>query len=1291
MPKNEDIVYYDHENVGAEADFNNLETSITVSPIPTTRIHNAYPISQIIGNLSSTTQTRSMARINREQGGISQILNEDFHTCMFACFLSQEEPKRVHQAFKDPSWIEAMQEELLQFKMQKVWILVDLPHEKRAIGFVDPDHPDKVYKVVKELYGLHQAPRAWYETLATYLQENGFYKGQIDQTLFIKKQKGDVKQKEDGIFINQYKYVAEILKKFRLTEGKSASTPIDTEKPLLKDPNGEDVDVHIYRSMIGSLMYLTSSRPDIMFAFWRTVAIKSLNDVIRLQVLVDKKRVVVTEAAIRDALHLDDAEGVDCLPNEEIFIELDRMGYEKPTTKLTFYKAFFSSQWKFLIYTILQSMSVKRTSWNEFSSAMASAVICLSTEEQGDEEEQGTDNAAAEEPVTAVDDVADQSSQSPTPLTPPPQQPQDIPSTSQVAQDLEILKLKTRVKKLEKANKVKTIKLKRLRKVGTSQRIESSNDTLIEDVSNQGREFNRAEDAMKETEEVREYTADTQVEGRHIYHIDMDHAAKVLIVATVSEIVSAAAVISFAVPETISAAAIPTVTTLSIKVAAPVKAAVPSTRRKRGMVIRDPEEESSAKTPSETTSKDKGKGILVEEPKPMKKKQQVELDEAYARKLQEEFNQDIDWEAEIDHVKQRAKEEPFIQIYQVMKKRPQTEAQDRRNMMMYLKNTAGFTLDYFKGMSYDDIRPIFVAKFNANMEFLLKYKEPIEEEESRAIVTINETPAQKAAKRRKLIKEAKEAESIKQYLQIVPDEDDDVFTEATPLARKVPVVDYQVILVNNKPRYKIIKADDTHQLYASFITMLKFFDREDLETLWRIVKERFSTSKPNNFSDEYLLTALKTLFKRPDGQDNVWRNQNTVHGQALVKSWKLLTSCGVHIISFNTTQIILLVERRYPLMKFTLEQMLNVLRLQVEEDSEMSLELIRFTRQQLQELKIRSSKGPSNWLMGTPVDFLAFIMDRLKVDTLTLELLDRPTYELMKGSCKSLVELEFFLEEVYKATTDHRKYTTSVTKTKAADYGHIKWIEDLVPRTMWSQEPVSYDKHVLWGISHWGRKRQQFYGFAVNKESARDVYSKRRIITVTELKIVEWHNYKHLDWITMRRDDEKLYKFKEGDFKRLCIQDIEDIMFTRSIVIQRHMEDRQLGVESYQKKLNLTKPDTYRFDLKRKEAYTAYSNLRGFIYQNKDKQNRLMWIDELHKFSGGTLNDVRTTLDDRLKGIRIKYLPHTIWRKSDKERAAAMIQAIDKQLKTRRIMRSLEKFFGGRLYEGDFRMLQRTI
>nr|GFA57127.1 hypothetical protein [Tanacetum cinerariifolium] len=180
------------------------------------------------------------------------------------------------------------------------------------------------------------------------------------------------------------------------------------------------------------------------------------------------------------------------------------------------------------------------------------------------------------------------------------------------------------------------------------------------------------------------------------------------------------------------------------------------------------------------------------------------------------------------------------------------------------------------------------------------------------------------------------------------------------------------------------------------------------------------------------------------------------------------------------------------------------------------------------------SRSSFNELLDTLIEFSNFIMNWLGVDTLTHELLAGPTYELMRGSCNSLTELEYHLEEVCKATTDQldwinpegEKYPHNLQqplplipdnrgrRTKAADYGHIKWIEDLVPRTMWIQEPINYDKHALWGVSHWGQKRQQFYGFAVNRESALDVYSKRRIIAVTDLKIVEWHSYKHLDWIS---------------------------------------------------------------------------------------------------------------------------------------------------------------------------------
>nr|GFC18626.1 hypothetical protein [Tanacetum cinerariifolium] len=209
-------------------------------------------------------------------------------------------------------------------------------------------------------------------------------------------------------------------------------------------------------------------------------------------------------------------------------------------------------------------------------------------------------------------------------------------------------------------------------------------------------------------------------------------------------------------------------------------------------------------------------------------------------------------------------------------------------------------MDFFKGMKYDEVLPIFQAKFDANMRFLFKSREEMEEEDQEIIKSINETPSQKAAKRRKLSEEAQEAKDLRKRLEIVQDKDDDVFVEATPLTQKVPVVDYQIIVIDNKPRYKIIRADDTHQLYISFTTLLKNFDREDLKTLWRIARDRFSTSKPTNFSDEYLLLTLNTMFEEPDRQDAIWRNQKSVHGLALVKRWKLLTSCGVHVITLLT-------------------------------------------------------------------------------------------------------------------------------------------------------------------------------------------------------------------------------------------------------------------------------------------------------------------------------------------------------------------------------------------------------
>nr|GEU37418.1 putative ribonuclease H-like domain-containing protein [Tanacetum cinerariifolium] len=319
MPELKDIVYSDYEeDVGAEADLSNLETHIRVSPILNTRVHKDHPITQIIGDLTLAPQTRSITRMVKEQGGLHQINDVDFHTYLpkgkraigskwvfrnkkdqkgimiknkarlVAQGHTQEEGIDYDEVFAPVARIEAIRLFLAyasfmglmvyQMNVKSDFLYGTIKEEVYVCqppGFEDPDYPDKVYKVVKALYGLHQAPRAWYKTVANYLLEMELckafeklikYKFQMcfmgELTFFLGL---NVKRKDDGIFISQDKYIAEILRKFGFTDVKSASTLIETDKPLLKDPDGEDVDAHIYMSMIGSLMYLTSSRQDIMF------------------------------------------------------------------------------------------------------------------------------------------------------------------------------------------------------------------------------------------------------------------------------------------------------------------------------------------------------------------------------------------------------------------------------------------------------------------------------------------------------------------------------------------------------------------------------------------------------------------------------------------------------------------------------------------------------------------------------------------------------------------------------------------------------------------------------------------------------------------------------------------------------------------------------------------------------------------------------------------------------------------------------------------------------------------
>nr|GFA83302.1 hypothetical protein [Tanacetum cinerariifolium] len=308
---------------------------------------------------------------------------------------------------------------------------------------------------------------------------------------------------------------------------------------------------------------------------------------------------------------------------------------------------------------------------------------------------------AAEEVST---NVVPPTSTSPSPSSPvipslPPHQPPCL-ENAKAAQQLEIVKLKARVKKLEKINKVKSSNLRRLKKVGTSQRVESSDD--VENVFNQGRIIVDM-DQDERIELIADQEKDAEVEGRHvdkqaeIYNIDLDHSSKVLsIQEDDTEVQEAVEVV------TTTKLMTEVVTTAATQVVA-ASTLIPAARRRKGVVIRDPEEELSSDTPAETPKvKDKGKGILIEAPKPMKKKDQIEMDVEYARKLHEEINKEheeayknIDWNAALDHV--QSKEPQYIKRYHGIKKKPQIESEARKNMIFYLKNTEGAGREWNSG------------------------------------------------------------------------------------------------------------------------------------------------------------------------------------------------------------------------------------------------------------------------------------------------------------------------------------------------------------------------------------------------------------------------------------------------------------------------------------------------------------------------------------------------------------------------------------------------------------------
>ncbi|GJX18804.1 hypothetical protein Tco_0221481 [Tanacetum coccineum] len=501
----------------------------------------------------------------------------------------------------------------------------------------------------------------------------------------------------------------------------------------------------------------------------------------------------------------------------------------------------------------------------------------------------------------------------------------DLENTK-TAQAQRITSLKLRVKKLEKKGGSRNHKLKRLYKVGRSTRMVSSDDASLgdqEDPSKQGRKIN---DIDKDAE---------------ITLIDETQGSTADLVTTASEVVTTASL-----TETITADDLNLAQTLI---------EIRSEKSKvKGVVIGEQSESTTRTRHQQLPSKDKGKGIMEEPEKPTKKKDQIRHDEEVAQRLQAQMQAELEEEDRL--VRQREEEANIISWDNVQamidadyQMAQQMQVEEQEKLSIKEKSKLFVQLLEARKKHFAAIR---AKKRGTNHQLKLKREiqymdtELVEGSEVRA--EGSETRAEGSSKRageeleqesskKQKLEEDKESEELKQCLEIVPDDGDDVTIDATPLSTKSPtIVDYKIHKEGKKSFFQIIRVDGKHQMYLTFGKMLKDFDREELEVLWSIVKARFKKTEPVSYMDNFLLLNLKTMFKHHI-EDNVWKNQQ---GLVKVLNWKLYDSCGVHCVTMQSMLFYLLVEKMYPLTKHTLHQMFNDVKLQVDYECEMEFELL---------------------------------------------------------------------------------------------------------------------------------------------------------------------------------------------------------------------------------------------------------------------------------------------------------------------------------------------------------------
>nr|GEV83638.1 putative ribonuclease H-like domain-containing protein [Tanacetum cinerariifolium] len=654
------------------------------------------------------------------------------------------------------------------------------------IRFEDPNLPDRVYKVKKALYGLHQALSAWYETLLTYLLDNGFQRGKTDKTLFTKRHKGDillvqvyvddiifgstkkelynafeklmhekfqmssmgeltfflglqVKQKNDNIFISQDKYFAKILNKFRFIKVKNASTPMETQKPLLKDEDGKEVDVHMYRSMIGSLMYPTSSRPDIIFAVCACARYQVNSKVSHLHAMKRIFRIgkgffgkitpLFPTMVVQSLMGEGSALPTD--PQHTLIILQPSSSQHQKTHKPRKPKRKDTQVPQLSVPT--ESVADEAV-YKELDDRLVGAATTTSSLE--------AEHDSSKKPWGILllklglrlylNNLVIHSSQE---------------EKKKTTQANEIASLKRRVKKLERRNSLCKDTSKQERRIDY---IDDDEDITLENVQN----------------DVEMFDADKDLGGEEVF-VEQE------VVADKEEIDE-------------------------VNLAQALAKLKTSKAKAKGIVLQEPSESTTTTTKtisSKQKSQDKGKGIMVEEPVKLKKKDQIKLDEEATLRLQAEFDE------EQRLAREKAKKQ-LVERMQAQEQEELTDAEKATLFMQLLKKRKKFFAakkakeKRNKPPTQAQKREIMVNTFKDFRTKLVQFKEKRAGEEL----------IQKKTKKQKVVDD-KETSELKQLMEIIR-EKEEVAIDAIALAVKsLRIVNWKIYKEGKKSYYQIIRAD----------------------------------------------------------------------------------------------------------------------------------------------------------------------------------------------------------------------------------------------------------------------------------------------------------------------------------------------------------------------------------------------------------------------------------------------------------------------------------------------------